>query len=299
MAIHFNQTYIGDEEIVKWNRNPDFRRALCMGLDRDQFNEAFFFGLASPGSAMPQVGNPENAGEDPWRTKWHTYEPEKAMEMLDAIGLDKKDSAGFRLRTDGSGERLTFVLPIPDTDAEPEAKEMVAEQLAEIGIHVEATPIGSQLLHNRRTTDENMWYWYSSDEGGRMYTGSMATTQAFPAEEPTGLGAAIATWFQTGGAEGTEPTWSPELIELLDMYREGLTATREEQIEIAQEIWKIQVDQVLSCGIVGGFGGPRIGRTDVGNVPEGICGDAHCRTPATGRLETWYWTDPAKRGEGE
>jgi hypothetical protein len=82
------------------------------------------------------------------------------------------------------------------------------------------------------------------------------------------------------------------------MYRTGLTATVDEQTEIAKEMWKIMVDQVIACGFVGGlYQSPRITRTDVGNVSEGICADFHCRYPALGRLETWYWKDPAKRGE--
>ncbi|MSP04980.1 MAG: hypothetical protein EXR05_07030 [Acetobacteraceae bacterium] len=41
----------GDPELEKWFANADFRRALSIALDRDQFNEAFWLGLGSPDPA--------------------------------------------------------------------------------------------------------------------------------------------------------------------------------------------------------------------------------------------------------
>ena len=37
-----------DAEIGKWLRNRDFRHALSLGIDRDQLNETFWLGLATP-----------------------------------------------------------------------------------------------------------------------------------------------------------------------------------------------------------------------------------------------------------
>src|SRR5437764_9212987 len=88
-AIHFNQSYVADPEIAKWLTNADFRRALSLGIDRDQINETFFLGLATPGSVVPADSSPYNPGPE-WRKKWSTYEPDKANKMLDAIGLAKK-----------------------------------------------------------------------------------------------------------------------------------------------------------------------------------------------------------------
>ena len=34
-----NQTYTDDPEIAKWITNRDFRRALSLGVDRDDLNE--------------------------------------------------------------------------------------------------------------------------------------------------------------------------------------------------------------------------------------------------------------------
>ena len=34
----------------KWLTNADFRRALSLGIDRDQLNETFWLGIGTPGS---------------------------------------------------------------------------------------------------------------------------------------------------------------------------------------------------------------------------------------------------------
>ena len=51
--FHVNQSYTGDAEIRKWLTNADFRRALSLGIDRDQLNETFWLGVGTPGSPAP------------------------------------------------------------------------------------------------------------------------------------------------------------------------------------------------------------------------------------------------------
>ena len=46
-GLKFNLSYEGDAEIGKWFRTVDFRRALALGVDRDQINETFWLGAAS------------------------------------------------------------------------------------------------------------------------------------------------------------------------------------------------------------------------------------------------------------
>ena len=95
-VLQINQSYDADPEIAKWLTNADFRRALSLGIDRDQLNETFWLGVGTPGSvgagarARPTIPGPE------WRTNWSTHDVDKANAMLDAIGLTKKDSDGFR-----------------------------------------------------------------------------------------------------------------------------------------------------------------------------------------------------------
>ena len=102
--LKFNFAYRLDPEIQKWFANLEFRRALALGIDRDQINEAFFLGLGVTGTPIPADNIPESPGKD-YRQRWATLDVAKANAMLDAVGLKKKDAEGFRMRTD-NGERL-------------------------------------------------------------------------------------------------------------------------------------------------------------------------------------------------
>ena len=94
-TLQINSSYRADPEIGKWLANADFRRALSMGIDRNQLNETFFLGVGTPGSAVPGEDSPYFPGKE-WRTKWSTLDLAQANALLDKIGLTKKDSEGYR-----------------------------------------------------------------------------------------------------------------------------------------------------------------------------------------------------------
>src|SRR6266478_8344048 len=52
MIIKFNLSYEADPEIAKWMNTADFRRALALGIDRDQINETFWLGTGTPSSVV-------------------------------------------------------------------------------------------------------------------------------------------------------------------------------------------------------------------------------------------------------
>jgi peptide/nickel transport system substrate-binding protein len=62
-TLYINQTYDGDAEVAKWLQTADFRRALALGIDRDQLNETYWIGLGTPGVAVKMVGARRKAGE--------------------------------------------------------------------------------------------------------------------------------------------------------------------------------------------------------------------------------------------
>ena len=70
-VLQINQSYAADPEVAKWLTNADFRRALSMGLDRDQLNETFWLGVGVPGSVVPAESSPYNPGPE-YRTTWST-----------------------------------------------------------------------------------------------------------------------------------------------------------------------------------------------------------------------------------
>lgn len=86
--LQINQSFKADPEMRKWLTNADFRRALSLGIDRDQLNETFWLGIGTPGSPVPGESMPQNPGPE-WRKKWSVLDIKQANAMLDKIGLSR------------------------------------------------------------------------------------------------------------------------------------------------------------------------------------------------------------------
>jgi peptide/nickel transport system substrate-binding protein len=288
-TLQVNQTFTADPEIAKWLTNADFRRALSLGIDRNQLNETFWLGVGTPGSAAPSVTLPQSPGKE-WRTKWSTYEPAKANQMLDAIGLSKKDSEGFRVRTD-NGERLRIqVQAVKALLPWPQQAEMIAQQWRKIGVQADVRELERTLAMTRTRNNEHQIMIWTNGGTELIYLFPrhalpVDTTEAF-------MGPEFAKWYVSNGAQGREPT-DPNMRKILDLYRAA--AGQKEQSDrdkTAQEIWKLLVDQQYSIATVGESPaqfGVRLVSNKLGNIPARVCIAQHCRTPSSSHPETWYF----------
>jgi peptide/nickel transport system substrate-binding protein len=287
--IVFNHAYRGDAEIAKWIGNTEFRRALSLAIDRDQLNEAFWLGLGTPGSAAPAEIMPESPGPE-WRKTWATFDKTKANAMLDKLGLIKKDSEGYRLRTD-NGERLRFQIDVVQslTPTWPAQAEMIVQQWRAVGIAADTKLLERGLFYTRVRNDQNQMTIFSNGGSESMYLYSVPVLPTDP--QGSQLGAGHAKWFVSNGADGIKPE-NAEMLRAFDLYRSASFEKTEGRNKIAQEIWKIHVDQVFSIGLVGQSPanmGTRVVSNRLENVPERTCISQHCRTPWSGHPEQWFY----------
>lgn len=132
--LHMGNAYKGDAEIAKWIRNKDFRHALSMGIDREQLNETFWLGVGTSGSNAPAESTLYSPGPE-YRKLWCEFDPDQANQILDQIGLSKKDGDGFRVRTD-NGERLRLEMITVGGQFVPytQVGEMITQHWKKIGI---------------------------------------------------------------------------------------------------------------------------------------------------------------------
>ncbi len=285
-GFHFNHSYDGDAEIQQWIRNVEFRRALSIGIDRDQINEAYFLGLGVGGSVMCSPDLPSTAGEE-FVTRWATHEPDQANEMLDAIGLTEKDDEGYRLRTDGSGERLRIEIGMVAGGNEPIA-EMVKDHWKDIGIWADLKAQERSLFETEARANKHQIGIWGNGGASQLWLYPrhvlpVNTNEAY-------MGPEIARWFVSGGEDGMAPPY-PEMERALELFRQGASVSAEERNKIGQEIWSLVVDQVWTIGTVGQSAGVSVTKNNMGNVPRRGCPAQHCRTPASGHPPTWFFTD--------
>jgi len=290
-AFQFNQSYQADEEIGKWLRTVDFRRALSLAVDRDKINEILFLGIGTPGSAVVAETSPFNPGPE-YRTLWSPSQPDidQANAMLDAIGLTEKDSEGYRLRTD-NGERLIIELPtIPAFIQFTQLAELVKEDWAKVGIFANVVEQERSLVEQRRAANELQIFVWQNDGTDELF---LYPFHALPINETSGTGPGYGVWYSTNGADGVEPT-DPSVLKVFDLFSQGLKGSEEERVQIGQEIWKIITDEVWTMGTVGqsgAFMGVRVVNNNMGNIPSRLFNIQAGQTPAITRPATFYFTN--------
>ena len=283
-SLQFNLSYNADPEIAKWLGNKDFRRALSMGIDRDQINEAFFLGTGSPGSIAPADDAPDSPGPE-WRKKWSTYDPKQSNDLLDKIGLDKKDSEGYRLRSDGTG-RLRIEITTVAAAFLPWAQqmEMVAQQWKKIGIQADIKDTERNLAVTRNQNNETQIYvWGAGTEDLFLFPRHELPVE--PIEPFTGP--LYAKWYATAGAAGTKPT-DPDLLKAMELLRSGAGVEEAERMQIGKQIRQLIVDNQWVIGTVGFVPNVRVIGNKMGNVPERIAWKSRCRTPGATHPSTYY-----------
>jgi peptide/nickel transport system substrate-binding protein len=288
-TLQTNQSYEADAEIAKLLRNRDFRRALSLGIDRDQLNETFWIGIGVPGSIAPSESTPFSPGPE-WRKKWSTLDVKQANDLLDKIGLKQKDGDGYRQRTDGKG-RLRIELQtsagafIPHT----QVAEMIREQWKKIGIQADVKELERSLFFTRARSNEHQILIWANDGTENLYLFPRHGLPVDPVE--SFLGHPIADWYASNGKLGKKPE-DTELLKALELFRTAGSKKAPERAKIAQEIFKIMVDGQYSIGTVGqspATMGVRIASRKLGNLPSRQINAQHCRTPGTSQPSTFYY----------
>lgn len=288
-TLFINQSFKADAEVAKWLTNADFRRALSMGIDRNQLNDTFWLGIGTPGSVAPSVQMPQSPGKE-YRDKYSKLDIAKANQLLDGIGLTKKDSEGYRVRTD-NGERLRIqVQAVKALLPWPQQAEMIGEQWRKIGIQADVREMERTLATTRTRNNEHQIMVWTNGGTELLYLFPRHAIPVDPTEAY--MGPEFATWYASNGAQGRAPT-DPQMLKIYDLFKSA-SGQREagDRDKTAQEIWKILVDQQYAIGTVGESPaqfGVRIVSTKLGNIPSRACIAQHCRTPSSSHAETWYF----------
>ena len=265
-TLQINHSYDADPEMAKWLHTADFRRALSMGIDRDQLNETFWLGIGVPGSIAPADSTPYNPGPE-WRKKWSTLDVKQANALLDKIGLGKKDGEGYRLRADGKGRlRIELLTSAGAFIPHSQVAEMIKEQWKKIGIQADVKEVERSLFFTRVRANEHQIAIWANDGTELLYLFPRHGLPVDPAESL--LGTPLAVWYASGGKQGKAPDDTP-LLKAMDMFRSANGKKPPERIKIAQEIFKIMIDGQYSIGTVGqspATMGVRIASRKMGNM---------------------------------
>ncbi len=245
-------------------RDPRFRRALSMGIDRRMINRALYFGLGKEGGMTALASSPFFDVEN--LTRWAIYDPGTANVMLDEMGLTERNDAGIRLLPDG--RPMEFVIETAGERQEVEnALTIITDTWRDLGIKLIMRPLDRDILRNRVFSGVTMAsVWFGWDNGiPQAYTPPAylaPTDQVFLAWPKWGQ------YFQTRGAAGEAIDDEPanRLMELNQEWQ--MTSDPDERTSIWREMLKIHSEQQYGIGILSEAPQPVVVSDRLRNVPE-------------------------------
>ena len=258
-ALFFNQS-TPDLVLRELFQDLRFRQALSLAIDREEINQLVFDGQGQARQATVVELSPLFKPE--YAAAYADYDPERADQLLDAIGLTQRDGDGFRLRPDG--DTLSLLLDSPgEKTATIDSIELVIEYWGDIGIKAAANHTERSAYRARRNANEtqiNVW-----EMGFMMYPSNPLFLIA--SSRGSDFGPDLGVWYNTGGAEGQEP---PEAMkEALSVYDQiKQTPDAEEKNELFHRILELQAENIWVLGLVGGVKETLIVKNHLRNVPD-------------------------------
>ncbi|MGQ9632385.1 MAG: ABC transporter substrate-binding protein [bacterium] len=253
-----------------------FRIALSIAINREEINELVYLGLGEPRAATVVPDSP--AYKEEFARMYAEYDPDRANKLLDEMGLTGRDSEGFRLRPDGKTLALTIEV-VPVFGPWVDVSELVKEYWEAIGVKTAVKVEERSLFYARVQGAEHDvavwsldWALHPLVSPVRFIPYNAAGSRFAPL---CGL------WYESGGKSGVEP-WG-DLKRVVDLYeRAKVTIDEMEKIRLAQEILRINAENVWSIGTVGLIPSTMalgVAKNNFRNVPEVAISDVILMSP--------------------
>lgn len=257
-----------------------FREALSIGIDREDINESIYLGQGVIKQVQPYIQDPYAVPE---LYEYYTeYDPDRANQLLDEIGLEQRDADGYRLNADG--ERIGFVIPVRLTAGHPqEVYEIVAEYWEALGLEV-STKLEPTDTWIPQVTGAD--YAVAGYSGGSMHW-AINPYQYVPIGANTFWGPLYSDWVISGGESGVEPP--AEVARLVELYEQmKVTIDEAERKELAKELLTLHAENIWQIGLVQTWL-PATVSNDFHNVAHDVAmQDWRLLYPSNLRPEQWW-----------
>jgi peptide/nickel transport system substrate-binding protein len=248
-------------------RDVRLRRALSLAIDRDELNQAIYYGLAQPSNNTVLPRSPLFRPE--YQKAWTDFDVAKANRLLDEMGLTKRGSENIRLLPDGRPMEI-IVETAGESTEEVDVLELIADSWRKIGVKLFTKPSQLEVLRNRIYSGQTMMAIAKGVDNG-IPTADMAPTEFVPVDQNQYQWPKWGQYYQTGGTAGESPDM-PQPKELMDLMTEWRTAKDSAaRADVWHRILGIHADQVFTIGLINGTLQPVVVRSNLRNVPdEGI-----------------------------
>lgn len=281
--IQLNQT-VKDEKKRSLFQNVDFRQALSIAVNREEYAEILTDGFASGIQSSPGEGAMGYSEE--WKNQWTEYNTTKAKQLLEGCGL-VMGSDGFYDFADGTD----FVLNLQTfTEAEADkSAEMLMEYYKQAGIKTTYKPVDRSVLDNMTISND-----HEAIIAPVVRTGAVSIIlrpdSLVPVRNYAAWYGAVGNWYASHGAEGVAPTG--DLLELCNLYDQLKAAmTTEAQQEIALKMLALHQKNQWVIGYVESLPTLIAKDTKIMNFPDVSVYSDEFRDMGIAHLQNCYFAD--------
>ncbi|QQP89411.1 ABC transporter substrate-binding protein [Skermanella sp. TT6] len=248
-------------------RDVRFRRALSLAIDRDEINQAIYYGLAKPSNNTVLPRSPLFRPE--YQQAWTRFDVREANRLLDEMGLTARGSENIRLMPDGRPLEI-IVETAGESTEEVDVLELIADSWRKIGVKLFTKPSQLEVLRNRIYAGQTLMAIGKGVDNG-IPTADMAPAEFVPMDQNQYQWPKWGQYYQTGGTAGEKPDM-PAAVELMELMGQWRTAPdTAARAEAWHRILGIHADRVFTIGLINGTLQPVVVRSTLRNVPaEGI-----------------------------
>ena len=263
MALYPNLN-TADPVYRKLMRDVRFRRALSLAIHRYEINQVVYFRLVAEGNNTVLKESPLYRPE--YQFDWAVFDLDTANQLLDEIGLERRDDRGIRLMPDGRPLEI-MVQTAGESTEQTDVLELIHDSWQQAGIKLYSIPSTRDVFRNRIFSGEAIMSIWSGYENG-IPTASSSPAQFAPTNKYQYQWPQWGAWYETRGKSGQAPELpaAQELTELVDQWKR---ATSDEQ---RRQIWHRMLDihreQIFTIGIVNRVPHPVVVNNHLHNVPE-------------------------------
>ena len=278
-----------DEALASIYNDLRWNMAMSYAINRTEVKEVVFLGTGVERQAAP---NPEvSYFKKEWEDFCVEFDQDKANQLLDELGLDKRDGEGYRLRPDGQTLAPLIELTTETDSPTLDVTKLVSDHWKEAGVKVDYKVITRELLQTRALAGEveiGVWHVDRTNEP-RAYIPNVTKLLADAADDYAFPSTVLwYQWWRSKGEQGVEPPeeWKEYFQKLDDWHA---TTSDDDYKRLAEELFDFVIlKQLRVIGTVGFTTWPVIVKKDIGNIPaEGYMGD-DVGGPRSLNPECWF-----------
>ena len=250
-----------------------FRIALSHAIDREALNEIAFFGIGQPSQMSPPAISDFYSND--YEKAYTVFDPLKANQLFDEIGLDQRNREGVRIRPDGKPIELT--IEVASVFFSIPMFQLVAKQWTNVGIKTEVKMMARQLFSTRRNAMlYDVGVWGAADE----IIPVMDPRWFFPYSNGSIQGIGYARWFESGGKRGIQPP--KEMLHCMNLYKQiERTPNPAEHVRLFHQILDINQQNLWVIGTIGRTPSIFVVTDTFRNVPQIAVSGWIFRTPGS------------------